>query len=68
MRISSDAAADAQEAVNRGAELERTIEWVIDDVKASDKAHQDAAQTLESAIQAHDQSTAAAAASISVKG
>jgi hypothetical protein len=63
-----NAAADAQEAVNRGAELERTIEWLIDDVKASDKAQRGATQALESAIQAHDQSTAAAAASVSVKG
>jgi hypothetical protein len=60
------ATADAQAAVNRGAELERTIEWVIDDVKASAKTHQDTEQTIESAIQAHDQSTAAAAALISV--
>jgi hypothetical protein len=63
-----NATADAQEAVNRGAELERTVEWAIDDVKASDQTHQGATQVLESAIQAHDQSTAAAAASISVKG
>jgi hypothetical protein len=63
-----NATADAQEAVNRGAELERTIDWVIDDVKASDKMYQEQAQTLEGAIQAHDHSTAAAAASISVKG
>jgi len=63
-----NATADAQEAVNRDAELERTIDWIVDDVKASDKTHQDTGQAIDSAIQAHDQSTAAAAASISVKG
>jgi hypothetical protein len=62
------AAADAQHAVNQNAELEQAVGWEIDDLKASSNAHKGAMQATQSAIQANDQSTAAAAASISVKG
>jgi hypothetical protein len=62
------AAADAQHAVNQNAELEQTVGWEIDDLKASDKTHKGAMQATQSAIQANDQSTAAAAASVTVKG
>jgi len=63
-----NATADAKQAVNQNAELEQMVAWVIDDLKASDKAHQHAQQSVQGAIQAHDKTTAAAAASISVKG
>jgi hypothetical protein len=62
------AAADAQHAVNQGAELTQTVSWEIDDLKAADKTHEGTKQATADAIQANDQSTAAAAASISVKG
>jgi hypothetical protein len=62
------AAADAQRAVNQNAELEQAVGWEIDDLKVSSKTHKGAMQATQGAIQANDQSTAAAAASISVKG
>jgi hypothetical protein len=62
------ATADAQHAVNQNAELEQTVGWEIDDLKATDKTHKGTTQALQGAIQANDQSTTAAAASISVKG
>ena len=62
------AAADAQRAMNQNAELEQAVGWEIDDLKASSKTHKSALQATQGAIQANDQSTAAAAASISVKG
>jgi len=63
-----DAAADVQAAVNRDGELQQLTGWVVDDLKASDKSHQKAEQSLQSAIQTNDQGMAAAAASISVRG
>jgi len=62
------AAADAQHAVSQNAELEQAVGWEIDDLKASSKTSKGAMQATQSAIQANDQSTAAAAASTSVKG
>jgi hypothetical protein len=63
-----NAAADMQHAVNQNAELTQTVGDVIDDLKASDQSHQGALQATQGAIQANDQSTAAAVANISVKG
>ncbi|HEY5239999.1 MAG TPA: hypothetical protein VIJ22_00975 [Polyangiaceae bacterium] len=63
-----NAAADAQHAVSQNAELEQTVGWVIDDLKAADKAHKGAMQATQSAIQDSDQSMSAAAGDISVKG
>jgi len=62
------ATADAQHAVNQNAELEQTVSWEIDDLKAADKTDEGAKQATATAIQNNDESTAAAAASISVKG
>ena len=62
------AAADAQHAVNQNAELQQSVGWELDDLKASSKTHQSGMQATQSAIQANDQSSAAAAANISVKG
>ena len=62
------AAADAQRAVNQNAELEQSVGWEVDDLKASDKTHEGTKQATAGAIHARDQSTAAAAACISVKG
>ena len=63
-----NAAADAQQAVNQNAELEQSVGWMVDDLKASDKTHEGTKQATAGAIQANDQATAAAAACISVKG
>ncbi|MGD0526803.1 MAG: hypothetical protein ABSE49_16775 [Polyangiaceae bacterium] len=62
------AAADAQQAVNQNAELQQSVGWEIDDLKAASKTEKGRQQAVQGAIQANDQSTAAAAATISVKG
>lgn len=62
------ASADAQRAIDQNGELQQMIGWVLDDLKASDKSTKRAEQSVQDAIQGSDQATAAASASISVKG
>jgi hypothetical protein len=62
------AAADVQQAVNQSAELEQFVGSEIDDLKAASKTEKGREQGVQGAIQANDQTTAAAAATISVKG
>lgn len=62
------AAADAKEAMNHDTELERMVGWVIDDLKASDKASQHRQQSTADAIKIGDKTMAVAAATVSVRG
>jgi hypothetical protein len=59
------AAADATQARLQGEALQRLSTWVVDDMKADDKARQQSLQAVQGAMQANDQ---AAAAAVPVKG
>jgi hypothetical protein len=63
-----EAGADAQQAIDEGEQVQQLAGWVIDDLKASHKTSTGTLQALQGAMQANDQSNAAAAASISLKG
>lgn len=63
-----DASADAQHDVNQSQQMDQLVGWVLDQMKASDKASRTLLQSVQGVIQTSDQSNAAAAASVSVKG
>jgi hypothetical protein len=54
------AAADATQARLQGEALQRLSTWVVDDMKADDKARQQSLQAVQGAMQANDQAAAAA--------
>ncbi len=62
------AAADATEASHQRDTLNRLATWVVDDMKADDKSRQQAMQETKGAIQASDESEAAAVTPAMVKG
>jgi len=62
-----DAAADAEQANLGASQLQTIAEWVVDELKASDKTQQRAEESLTGAMQTNDQA-AVSAASISLRG
>jgi hypothetical protein len=62
------AAADATEASHQRDTMNRLATWVVDDMKSEDKSRQDTMQATQDAIQASDQSQAAAAMPAPLKG
>ncbi len=62
------AAADATEASHQRDTMNRLATWVVDDMKADDKSRQQAMQATQDAIQASDESQAAAVTPATRKG
>jgi hypothetical protein len=62
------AAADATEASHQRDTMNRLATWVVDDMKSEDKSRQDTMQATQDAIQASDQSQAAAVMPAPLKG
>jgi hypothetical protein len=63
-----ESGADAQHAIDQGEQMQQLAGWVVDDLKAEHKTSSGTLQALQGALQANDQSNAAAAAHISMKG
>jgi hypothetical protein len=55
-----NADADAEKAKKQGERLQQAAQWVIDEMKQDDKAHEAALQTLQGAMQTNDQTAVAA--------
>jgi hypothetical protein len=55
-----NADADTEKAKKQGERLQQTVQWVIDEMKEGDKAHEAALQTLQGAMQTNDQTAVAA--------
>ncbi len=54
------AAADATAATQENEQLQETVGWVVDEMKAQDKSKQASMQAVQDAIEANDRATAAA--------